>query len=88
MVTEKTKFSNGWPGSVVVTSFIPIKENKTLVVSYHLSGKKKNSELSEKPEEDYIKEIERIRDLQNTFLKLQDWLNIRQVLTGSYKSLP
>jgi hypothetical protein len=72
MVTEKTKFSNSWPGSVVVTSFIPIKENKTLVVSYHLTGKKKNSESNEKLKEDFIKEIERTQNLQNSFIIPQD----------------
>jgi hypothetical protein len=77
MVTEKSKFSNLWPGSVIISSFIPIKENKTLVVSYHLTGRKKISRSDDKLKENFKNEIERTRNLQNSFIVNQDEILIK-----------
>jgi hypothetical protein len=68
MVTEKTNFSNFWPNSVTVTSFIPIKERKTLVITYRLTALRKNKISRNKLKEEFKKEIERTSHLQNSFL--------------------
>lgn len=42
MFVEQTQFSKFLIGAVSVTSYIPLKEEKTLVIQYHLKALKKN----------------------------------------------
>jgi hypothetical protein len=43
MMKEYSNFSKFQEGVVVVTSFIPLKENKTLAITYHVAAVRKSS---------------------------------------------
>jgi len=67
MVTEKKNFSNFWLGGITVSSYIPLKENKTLVISYQLKARKKDSDSKSDLKDSYKNEIESTRNLENSF---------------------
>ncbi|MFP5385855.1 MAG: hypothetical protein ACLGHN_07225 [Bacteriovoracia bacterium] len=67
MFTEKTNFTKYTHGGVTVSSFIPMKENKTLVISYNLWAVKKKFANKESLKTSFIKEIEAVKSLQEDY---------------------
>lgn len=67
VITEKTNFPKTVAGEVSISSFIPITEHKTLVISYKLIGLKKPYKKFETIKTNILKEFEILRELQNNF---------------------
>lgn len=63
MIKEITQYSKYSLGGVMVTSFIPLKENKTIMIQYHLFAIKKNFGTEKTLKAGIIQEILAIRDL-------------------------
>jgi hypothetical protein len=64
---EMNKFTKYSVGSIRVSSFVPMKENKTLVLSYTLSGILKPFARPEVLKKNLIKEIEAQRNLLESY---------------------
>lgn len=66
MFTEKTHFTKFTEGGVSVSSFVPVKENKTLIITYQLyaiTKKQKSPALKE----NFVGEIEALKTLIQTY---------------------
>jgi hypothetical protein len=67
VITERTNFSKSLLGEVWISSFIPVTENRTLVITYRLLGFKKPYVKIESIKDIFLKDFETLRELQNTF---------------------
>lgn len=67
MFTEKSHFSKYTEGGVSVSSFIPLKENKTIIITYNLWAVKKNFAIENALKSNFLREIEATRDLVESF---------------------
>lgn len=67
MFVEKTKFTKYSVGSVSVSSYIPLKENKTLIITYQLWGIKKPYAQEQVLKSNFLSETEAVRELLNNF---------------------
>lgn len=67
MLTEKTNYSKYTEGGVSVSSFIPMKENKTLVISYNVYAVKKAFALPKLLKSNFLSEIGALKTLQENF---------------------
>jgi hypothetical protein len=67
MFTEKTHFSKYTEGGVSVSSFIPMKENKTLVITYNLYAVKNKFADEKNMKKNFIRETVAVRELQENF---------------------
>jgi hypothetical protein len=67
MVTEKTNFSRYIEGGVTVSSFIAMKENKTLVITYNLFAVEKNFADENTIKKNLVKEIVNLKELQENY---------------------
>lgn len=67
MFTEKTNFSKVSEGGISVSSFIPLNERKTMIITYNLYAVHKG-EVDEKSfRESFLAEAEAVRKLQESF---------------------
>lgn len=64
MFTEKTNFSKRIEGEIAVSSFIAMKENKTLVITYKLIGLGKEVD-GKRLRQDFLKETEAIKNFKS-----------------------
>lgn len=64
---EHSEYSKYAVGGSVVSSYVPLKDGKTLVISYHLLAVKKPFALDKALESNFRREVEAIRELTNSF---------------------
>lgn len=69
MFTEKTNFTKYIEGGVSVSSYIPMKENKTLIITYNLYAAKTPFVLPKVLRSSFLKEIVAVKELQESFKK-------------------
>jgi hypothetical protein len=67
MFTEKTNYSKYSEGGVSVSSFIPMKENKTLVITYNVYAVKKQFAIPKVLKSNFLSEIGALKTLQENF---------------------
>lgn len=67
MFTEKSQFNKLSPGAVSVSSFIPIKENSTMIITYNLWAIEKSSANKSQLKSNLIEEMEGSRILLDNF---------------------
>ncbi len=67
MLREHTNFTGGPEAGVSVSSFIPLKEDRTLVITYNLWALKRGVMESKKIKENFVNEVEAVRKLQDSF---------------------
>lgn len=67
MLTEKTDFTKYTEGGVSISSYIPMKENKTLVINYNLWAVKKPFAIRGVLKSSYLQEVEAVKNLQESF---------------------
>ncbi len=67
MFVEKTNFTKYTEGGVSVSSFIPMKENKTLIITYNLWAIKKPFVVQKVLKENFLSEIEAVKELMNNY---------------------
>lgn len=67
MFVEKTNFTKYTEGGVSVSSFIPMKENKTLIITYNLWAIKKPFVLEKVLKSNFLSEIEAVKELMNSY---------------------
>lgn len=67
MFVEKTNFTKYTEGGVSVSSFIPMKENKTLIITYNLWAVKKPFVLPKVLKSNFLSEIEAVKELTNNY---------------------
>lgn len=67
MFIEKTNFTKYTEGGVSVSSFIPMKENKTLIITYNLWAIKKPFVLPKVLKANFLTEIEAVKELMNNY---------------------
>jgi hypothetical protein len=67
MFIEKTNFTKYTEGGVSVSSFIPMKENKTLIITYNLWAIKKPFVLQKVLKTNFLSEIEAVKELMNSY---------------------
>ncbi len=67
MLREHTNFTGGPEAGVAVSSFIPLKEDRTLVITYNIWALKRGVVVSKKIKQNFLAEIEAVRKLQETF---------------------
>jgi hypothetical protein len=67
MFTEKTLYTKYADGGVSVSSFIPMKENKTLVITYNMYALKAKFALEKVLKKSFLQEAEAVRDLQENY---------------------
>ncbi len=67
MFVEKTNFTKYTEGGVSVSSFIPMKENKTLIITYNLWAIKKQFVSPKVLKGNFLSEIEAVKELMNNF---------------------
>ncbi len=67
MFVEKTHFTKYTEGGVSVSSFIPMKENKTLIITYNLWAIKKPFVVQKVLKENFLSEIEAVKELMNNY---------------------
>jgi hypothetical protein len=67
MLRELTAFTGGPEAGVAVSSFIPLREDRTLVITYNLWAVKREALNGKAIREEYIEEVEAIRKLQESF---------------------
>ena len=67
MFTEKTNFTRYTEGGVSVSSFIPMNERKTLIITYNLWAVKKPLPDARSLREDFLAEVEAVKELQENF---------------------
>lgn len=67
MIKETTRFSKYSIGGITVTSFVPLKENKTLVIQYQLSAVKKPYGSVKIMKPGLVQEISVVRDLIESY---------------------
>lgn len=65
--TEKTHFTKYTEGAVAVSSYIPMKENKTLVITYNLYAVKDAVADEKRLKKSFVQEIEAVRNLQESY---------------------
>lgn len=61
VLTERTSFSHFTEGSVAATSYIPLKENKTMRIEYNLWAVKEDFSKVKELEENFVKEQEEMK---------------------------
>jgi hypothetical protein len=66
MFTEKLDFTRFTQGGVSISSFRPIKENKTLIITYQLWAITKKQKIPEL-EANFVEEIETVKSLVENF---------------------
>lgn len=67
MFTEKTNFTRYTEGGVSVSSFIPLNEKKTLVITYNLWAVQKKYVDQKSLKESYLEEAQSVKSLQDSF---------------------
>lgn len=67
MFSEKTNYSKLVEGGVSVSSFIPLKENKTLIISYNLYAIKRKFALQKVLHQSFLNEAEAVKDLVESY---------------------
>lgn len=67
MFSEFTNYTKYTEGGVAVSSFIPLKENKTLVITYNMWAVKKDSADRNKLKENVLNEILAVKGLLDTY---------------------
>lgn len=67
MFVEKTNFTKFTEGGVSVSSFIPMKENKTLIITYNLWAIKKPFVVPKVLKANFLSEIEAVKELMNNY---------------------
>lgn len=67
MFTEKTNYSKYVEGGITVSSFISIKENRTLVITYHLYAVKKAFALPKVLRASFLEETQAVKSLQQDY---------------------
>lgn len=67
MFTEKTNYSKFAEGGVSVSSFIPMKENKTLVITYNVYAIKKDVVSPDVLKSNFLSEVGALKSLQESF---------------------
>ena len=67
MLTEKTNFTKYTEGGVSISSYIPMKENKTLIITYNLWAVKKPFAIRGILKSSYLQEVEAVKSLQESF---------------------
>jgi hypothetical protein len=67
MFVEKTNFSKYTEGGVAVSSYIPMKENKTLIITYQLWAVKKPFAKENVLKTHFLNEVEAVKELMNNF---------------------
>ncbi len=67
MFTEFTNYSRFTEGGVAVSSYIALKEDKTLVITYQMWAVKKEFANEELLKSNILTEISAVRELQNSF---------------------
>lgn len=67
MFSEKTNYSKLVEGGVSVSSFIPLKENKTLIITYNLYAIKKKFALQKVLHRSFLEEAVAVKDLIESF---------------------
>lgn len=67
MFSERTKFTKYLEGGVSVSSFIPVNERKTLVITYNLWAVKKPVSHPESLKTDFLSEIETVKTLIESY---------------------
>ncbi len=67
MFTEKTNYSGIAEGGVSVSSFIPLKENLTLVISYNIYAIKKAALKPAALHKSYVSEVEAVKSLLENY---------------------
>ncbi len=67
MFTEKTNFSKFCEGAVSVSSFVAMKENKTLVITYNLWAVKKEFADAKILKANLLNEIEDVKELNESY---------------------
>lgn len=67
MFAEKTNYSKYTEAGVTVSSFIPMKENQTLIITYNLYAVKNKFALEKVLKLNFIQEVEAVKALQESF---------------------
>lgn len=67
MFVEKTNFTKYTEGGVSVSSFIPMRENKTLIITYNLWAIKKPFVLEKVLKSNFLTEIDAVKELMNNY---------------------
>lgn len=67
MFTEKTNYTKFCEGVVSVSSYVPMKENRTLVINYNIWAIKKQFALEKILRSNFIDEIKNIKALNESF---------------------
>lgn len=67
MFTEKTNFTKFTEGAVSVSSFVPMKENKTLIITYNLYGIQKKYMDEKLLKKNFLDEVEATKNLLEKF---------------------
>jgi hypothetical protein len=67
MFVEKTNFSQDVKGGISVSSFIPLNEKRTLIITYNLYAVKKKSANRKALKLSFLEEVESLRKLQDTY---------------------
>jgi hypothetical protein len=67
MLTEKTHFTKYTEGGVSISSYIPMKENKTLIITYNLWAVKNPFAIRGILKSSYLQEVEAVKSLQESF---------------------
>ena len=67
MLTEKTNFTKYTEGGVTISSYIPMKENKTLIITSNLWAVKKSFAIRGILKSSYLNELEAVKALQESF---------------------
>lgn len=65
--TEKTQYTKYAVGGISVSSYIPLKEDKTLVITYQLSGIKQKYAKEEILKPSYLSELKAVKRLQQNY---------------------
>lgn len=67
VLREYSDYSKFAVGATTVQSYVPLKEGKTMVISYHLMAVKKNFAIEEVMKTGFIKEIGAVQSLINSY---------------------
>lgn len=67
MFTEKTQFTKYSEGAVSVYSYIPLKENKTIVINYNLVAIKKPFPATKELKANLVNELEAVKKLIESY---------------------
>jgi hypothetical protein len=67
MFAEKTEFSHYAEGGVSTSSFIPLNERKTLVITYNIYAMQRKFAREQDLKEAFLNEIEAVKSLQDSY---------------------